>query len=217
VKVGLFGGSFNPIHTGHLIVIDQAIEQLGLDKIVVRPAACNPLKINDTDMASPGHRMTMALLATKDLWMSDLMSRKVEVSNMEIMRGAPSYTIDTVRELKKNGDEIVLIIGGDSYNGLPQWKNIEELASMVTFGVAERKYSVRCPSVETFQVSDGNSAFQIHSVYRLIKTTTIDIPTFDTSGTEVRGRIKEGRSIKYLVPDVVEKYIRMNGLYLTSK
>lgn len=211
MKIGLFGGSFNPIHTGHLIVIDQAIEQLNLDKLIIMPAACNPLKMNAADMASPGHRMSMALHATKHLWMSDLSNRKVEISNMEIERGAPSYTIDTVRELKKNGDEIILIIGADSYQSLPSWKDIYELAGLVTFAIAERQWSVRCPAV------DPDAGFQIHDVYRLIKTTTIDIPTFDTSGTEVRGRIKEGRSIRYLVPDVVAEYIRENGLYLTSK
>lgn len=207
MKVGLFGGSFNPIHTGHLIVIDQALEQLGLDKLIIMPAACNPLKMNSVDMASAEDRLAMARIATAEL---RNIYPNIEVSDMEIKRGAPSYTIDTVRELKKEGD-VTLIVGGDSYQGLPYWESIHELAGLVTFGIAERECSVRCPSV------DHLDNFQIHSVYRLIKTTTIDIPTFDTSGTEVRGRIKEGRSIKYLVPDVVEKYIRENGLYLTSK
>lgn len=194
MKIGLFGGSFNPIHTGHLIVVDQAIEQLGLDKLIVMPAACNPLKMNATDMASPEHRLKMIQLAIEQ-------NSRVEVSDMEIRRGAPSYTIDTVRELKKNGDEIILIIGVDSFNSLPDWYQAEELVSMVTVGIAYRNWI----------------PMQQHRLYSSIKTTMIDIPTFDTSGTEVRGRIKEGRSIRYLVPDVVAEYIRENGLYLTSR
>jgi nicotinate-nucleotide adenylyltransferase len=211
MKIGLFGGSFNPIHTGHLIVIDQAMEQLGLDKLIVMPAACNPLKMNNADMAPADYRLMMARIATADLRNK---YPRIEISDMEIERGAPSYTIDTVKEIKRETDQITLIIGGDSYYGLPQWKDIEELAGLVTFGIAERNVIVRCPSMEAIQVSDGNSAYQIHSAYRLIKTTSIDIPTFDTSGTEVRERIKAGRSVKYLVPDCVEEYIRGHGLYL---
>ena len=211
MKTGLFGGSFNPIHTGHLIVIDQAMEQLGLDQIIVMPAACNPDKMGSTDMADPERRLAMVRLAIGDLDYVTPVHPAIDISRMEIDRGAPSYTIDTVRQLKKNGSgEIVLIIGADSYQRLPYWREAEELTKLVTFGVAHRRYM-------PLPAAHDPMGMGIHNFYRLVKTTTIDIPTFDTSGTEVRSRIKEGRSIRYLVPEVVEKYIRDNGLYLTSK
>lgn len=210
MKLGLFGGSFNPIHTGHLIVIDQAMDQLNLDQIIVVPAACNPLKMNMTDMAPAEHRLTMAMLAV------DI--KNTLVLDMEIKRGAPSYAIDTVKELlqEKNWslhhpkiDEIVLIMGGDSYYGIPTWHKAEELLGLVKLGIAERKWT---PFRSVMFDTKEN---QIHWMYSRIKSTVIDIPTFDTSGSEVRSRIKAGRSIRYLVPEVVEKYIRNNGLYLT--
>lgn len=208
MKIGLFGGSFNPIHTGHLIVIDQAMEQLKLDVLYVVPAACNPLKMNATDMAPAEHRLAMARIAT-----AELRNRypNIIVSDIEIKRGAPSYTIDTVNTIRKESDDITLIVGGDSYHGLPYWKDIRELAQLVKFGIAERNTNIRCPSV------DPENGWQVHDVYRQIKTTSVDIPTFDTSGTEVRGRLKEGRSVKYLIPDAVEEYIRKNELYLTRR
>jgi nicotinate-nucleotide adenylyltransferase len=139
---------------------------------------------------------------------------------MEIKRGAPSYTIDTVEQLMREhmhypphgrilAGGISIIIGSDSFESLPRWHDIFAISQLAKFAVASRS------PVLNVSVDPNNN--QTHSVYRLIKTTSIDIPTFDTSGTEVRERLKAGRSVKYLIPDVVEKYIRDNGLYLTSK
>lgn len=219
MKVGLFGGSFNPIHTGHLIVIDQAMEQLELDKLIVMPAACNPLKINDKDMAPAEHRLAMARIATSEI---RNIYPTLEVSDMEIKRGPPSYMIDTVEQLIHEhmhypphgrilAGGISIIIGADSFESLPRWHDIGALVSLANFVVAQRSVPILNVSV------DPKNNFQPYSVYGRIKTTSIDIPTFDTSGTEVRERLKVGRSVKYLIPDVVEKYIRDNGLYLTSK
>lgn len=208
MKIGLFGGSFNPIHTGHLIVIDQAMDQLKLDVLYVMPALCNPHKMNATDMAPAEDRLAMTKIATAELRNK---YPYVVVSDMEIKRGAPSYTIDTVNTLREESEDITLIIGGDTYGALPRWKDIYDLSQLVKFGVAERKDNIRCPSI------DPENGWQMHDVYRQIKTTSIDIPTFDTSGTEVRERLKEGRSVKYLIPDAVEEYIREHGLYLTSR
>lgn len=207
MKIGLFGGSFNPIHMGHLILIDQAMDQMKFDAMYIVPAACNPHKMSATDMASAEHRLAMTKIATAELRNK---YPTLHVSDMEIKRGAPSYTVDTIRELQKESSNITLIIGEDSYGSLPYWKDIRELAGLVKFGIAERKFSVRCPSV------DPDNGWQIHDVYGRIKTTSIDIPTFDTSGTEVRERIKEGRSVKYLIPDAVEEYIREHGLYVNK-
>ena len=198
MKVGLFGGSFNPIHIGHLLIIDRAIEELGLDRLIVKPTACNPHKMANSDIAPAEHRLAMARIATAEL--RNIFPR-LEVSDLEIKRGASSYTIDTVKELKKENCEVFLMIGGDSYNSLYLWHKIDELKKLVTFAVARR------PGYNTTDFYQKDRPDKID----------LDIPNIDISASEIRRRLKDNHSVNFLMPNGVVEYIREHELYLTSK
>lgn len=186
MRIGLLGGTFDPIHVGHLIIADRAIETLSLDKLLISPAAVNPLKQHD-DPPIPGeHRVMMALKAIDGL-------PKAEVSEFETMRGGISYTYDMVKAIKKPDDDVFLILGADAYNGLERWYRIDDLAIIANFAVSRRPGYTIAPL--------------------RFEWTPIDVPNFSVSATEIRDRVKKGQSIKYMVPQAVEDHIKEYGLY----
>lgn len=130
MRLGLFGGSFNPVHSGHVGIAERAIAELGLDRLLVIPAAVSPFKVGEGQVAVIEPEFRLELVRTVFAGMD-----KVYVDDRELKRGGVSYAIDTVREvLSENpGAEIIFLIGEDSVEGLPRWKDYEELKRLCTF------------------------------------------------------------------------------------
>ena len=187
MKIGILGGTFNPIHIGHLILAEEAREKLGLDKIIFVPTYLPPHKDN-SDIAAADSRFAMIKLAIEG-------NRNFEVSDLEIKRNGRSYTIDTIREfkLKYPKDELYFIIGSDLLKYLNEWKDLGEIIKMVKFIVATRP------------------GYPLEEIPSYIKT--VPIRAVDVSGFEVRECIKENKSFRYLVSEAVFDYISRKGLY----
>lgn len=190
MKIGLFGGSFNPVHVGHLLIIERAKEQLGLDKVIVVPAACNPHKKHE-DMAPDDTRLVMMKCAIQGMV-------GVEVSDYEIRKGGKSYTINTINHIIKTykPSELFLIIGADAYCELYKWHKINNINNKVRFAVARR------PGYNHYEYLD-----------RPFAKIDLDIPNIEISATDLRSRIKRGASTRFLIPYEVEKWIDKIHLY----
>ena len=186
MRLGIFGGSFDPIHLGHLIVAEYTKELMNLDRIIFIPVG-NPSH-RENSLSSWEHRLKMIELSIED-------NPSFEVSKIEILSNKKNYTYDTLIELKKNypTDEIFEIIGEDSADYLHKWKNYEELINLCKFIVYRR---------------DGYDF--ISSNENII---VIDSPKINISATFIRNKVKKNESIKYLVNDKVLEYIENNKLY----
>ena len=189
--IGLFGGSFDPVHHGHLIVGQVAREQLGLEFLRFVPAREQPFK-RGLHRTSPEHRAAMLSLAIGS-------TPGFAVEAAELRRQAPSYTVDTLQELRERepGAEFILLLGADAAAELPDWyqaHRVPELARVVVFAR---------PGTEV-PASAWVSA-------------TIEVPAVDISATEIRNRIRQGRSVRYWVPDSVAEYISAHRLYLDAE
>lgn len=189
-----FGGSFNPIHNGHLICARAVAESAGFHKVVLVPSAQPPHKPGATDLALPEHRATMCRLATQG-------DSLFAVDDLELTRTGPSYTIDTVAELKQRGEtEINWLIGADMLAILPQWHRPEELVRQANLILMAR------PGwAFDFQ--------SLHPAFRHLEKNIVQAPLIDVSATDIRQRFKAGKSIRYLVPEIAEQYIQERGLY----
>jgi nicotinate-nucleotide adenylyltransferase len=194
-----FGGSFNPIHNGHLLCARAAAKYRGFNRIVVIPSAQPPHKPQATDLASPNDRFAMARLACE---FSSDDSVQFVPSDIEVARAGPSYTIQTVRELRQIGwPEVWWLIGADMLNYLPKWHEAEQLIQECNFLILAR------PGVELM----WNTLPQ--NFRDRLEPNVVPAPLIDISATEIRRRVREGLPIDELtVPPVVE-YIRANGLY----
>ncbi len=191
MKIGILGGTFNPIHIGHLILAEEAREKIGLNRIIFVPAYLPPHKDN-SDIAVAKARLEMVKLAIKE-------NRYFLASDAEITRDGRSYTIDTIKEFKKrySQDELYFIIGSDLLKYLDEWKDLGEIISMVKFIVATRP------------------GYPLSKIPSYIKT--VAIRAVDISGFEIRERVKENKSFRYLVPEEVYNYIVRKGLYKSSR
>lgn len=193
------GGTFDPIHFGHLATAEAVRENFALDEILFIPAARPPHK-SGKPVTDEHHRLAMTLLATQS-------NKFFRVSDMELRRTGLSYTLDTMNELHQTfGDatELFFIIGSDSLADLSKWHAARELVAKCHFIAATRPgVDLNFSAVENFFGADTNE--HIH------RTTT---PGLEISSTDIREKIRRGRSIKYLVPEVVEDYIAREGLYL---
>jgi nicotinate-nucleotide adenylyltransferase len=190
MKLGLYGGSFDPVHLGHLLVARAAREELGLDRVVFIPAARSPFK-PDSEPTAPATRAMLLRLALQGLdWAS--------VDPLEIDRGGVSYTIDTLRHFHAAHPEAELfyLIGGDHAPSLALWKDAENLAALTRFVVIPRPGSPPPTLPEPFR-GDALRGFP-----------------FGVSSSEIRSRVRAGRSIRFLVPDAVAEAIATNRLYL---
>ena len=192
MKIGVLGGTFNPVHNGHLVLAEEVCKKLRLDKIILIPTNLPPHKKN-INLADTADRYQMLLIATegRDLF---------EVSDIEIKKGGKSYTAETLKELRANyGDsaQIYFIVGSDSLGELPAWKNLDEVLRLAKFTVVNR------PGFEMAGLP--------------AETETVEIPSIDVSSTEIRRRVKEGVSIDGLVPKSVKEYIEEKRLYSKDK
>jgi nicotinate-nucleotide adenylyltransferase len=186
--VGLFGGSFDPVHHGHLVVAQVAAEILGLDSLRFVPAREQPFK-RGRHGASPEHRAAMLDLAVAG-------SPGLEVERAELERAGPSYTVETLRALRARepGLELTLLLGADAAAELGAWREAAEIPRLATLVVFAR-HGVSVPA----------SPFIAR---------TIEVPAIEISATEVRRRARQGRSLRYWVPDPVAEYVTRHRLYL---
>lgn len=191
VKVGVLGGTFNPIHFGHLLIAEHVRDNFQLDRIYFIPTHFPPHK-NFKQEVTDKQRLEMIQLACED-------NPYFFVSDMELRRGGVSYTIDTIKEMYDILDiegRIYFIIGGDLVKDLPSWKNFNELKEEINIVAVDR---------------EDQHAEDYKDIFPFLDTVK-SIPFFVTS-TRIRNRIKNGKTIKYLVPNKVEQYILSNQLY----
>ncbi len=194
-KIGIMGGTFDPIHVGHLMIAEAVWDEYKLDKILFVPCANPPHKNNV--LTSAKHRFNMTLLATCS-------NPHFEVSAIEIERTGPSYTVDTIKELKRiYGDdtELYFIIGADCIQELPTWHKIDELLKLCQFIATRRPSYTTDLDIIANEFSDYN-----------IKV--LETPELEISSTDIRQRIKKGYSIQYITTEQVQQYIRKEELYL---
>ena len=188
-KVGLFGGSFNPPHLGHLIAVEEVLSALNLDKILFIPTCMPPHKEADLS-AEERYKMTGIAISGNP---------RFEISDIEMKRGGISYTADTLRELRDLFREVefYLIMGADEFSEIENWREPEAVLTLSKVVVMGR------PGCELGEVG------KIY-VGRFLK---VDVPLIEISSSDIRVRVKEGRSIAYLVPPGVEEYIIEKGFY----
>jgi len=184
-KIGIYGGTFDPIHHGHLILAREALEAIGLDKVIFVPAAISPFK--DPPVASAAVRLSMLRAAIDG-------ETAFAVDECELERPSPSYTIDTVENIRKRhpDSQIYCLIGEDTVPSLPKWHRFAELEKLVRFVVLDRT---------------GSQAKHSYEVVRR---------NIDISATQIRNRVASGRPIRYLLPPPVEEIIRRHNLYRES-
>ncbi|MFN3598507.1 MAG: nicotinate-nucleotide adenylyltransferase [Aquificaceae bacterium] len=192
-----FGGSFDPVHIGHLLIATDVKEAMDFERVIFLPTFQAPLK--DTHLASPEDRFNMLEIAIREF-------EGYGISRLEIERGGVSYTVDTARHIYKNyGYKSFFLVGADSFLSLHLWKDPFELISLASFVVADRESKgkkVKEYIKENFPMLKEDRDFFLLSVRRI-----------DISSTEIRERVKKGKSIRWMVPEGVEEYIRAKGLY----
>jgi nicotinate-nucleotide adenylyltransferase len=192
VRIGVFGGTFDPPHVGHLLLASDARESLRLDNLTFVPAATQPFKVHARPVASPQDRLEMLRLAVAD-------DPNYNVDDTEIGRKGLSFTVDTLEHLsKKNpGAKLFLLLGEDTLAGLDQWRNPERIRELASLAVMRRSSP------------DGPGAVPP------IAAGVIEVSTrrVDVSSTEIRERLRAGKSIKGFVPESVERFIEARGLY----
>lgn len=197
-KIGIMGGTFDPIHIGHLVTAEAVRIEYSLEKVLFIPTA-NPPHKQHFQVETALHRYMMAVMSTYS-------NPHFYVSPIELERAGLSYTIDTLLELiEQYGDntEFYFIIGADAVQELPTWKDIDRLLDICHFVAATRPGCV-------YTVEDIVKHFGMKGNNRIHRLPT---PELDISSTDIRERVKQGRSIKYIVPESVEKYISKEGLY----
>jgi len=185
-RVGIFGGTFDPVHHGHLLLAEAALEQLDLDRILFIPAALSPFKQDRPPGASPEQRLRMLRLATAS-------EPRFEIDDRELHREGPSFSLDTVRSLLWDhpGVRFLLLIGADNLGDLGRWHGIDELRNLVDFAVLDRDGD---PSV----ASCG---------FAVVKRRV------DLSSTEIRERLARGLSVRFMVPAPVYEMIMSEDPY----
>jgi len=199
-RIGLLGGTFDPIHFGHLLLAVHSHEKLDLDRVMFIPARLPPHKGRPT--AKAADRLAMVRLAVAD-------DERFLVCDCELGRAEPSYTIQTVRQLQSSlGSEAHLfwLIGSDMVEDLPSWHKIGELVELIEIIVVSRAGQAR-PNYSALE-----QALTGEQIKRL-RTGAIDLPLIDISSTQIRERLGQGQSVRYLLPRVVEDYIIQHKLY----
>ena len=195
-RIGLFGGSFDPVHHGHLLLAQDALEQLSLDRLFFIPAAINPHKLDAAPQASPRLRLEMLREATR---VQPLFS----IDTLELEREGPSFTIDTVDAFRSRfaGAQIFLLLGEDNLPKLHSWHQFERLRQLVSFvSFGRRAYA---PEAAVPAVAPDEDL----RLERLVRK-------IDISSTEIRARVAKGLPIQYLVPESVRLLIQSHALYI---
>lgn len=196
MRLGVFGGTFDPIHIAHLIIAERVREEMGLDRVLFIPAALPPHK-TDRMLSPAWQRLAMVRLAIAH-------SPWFEACDLEIRRGGISYTIDTLRELRQyyhvQAHELFLIIGSDSLKEMGSWREPESIFEECAVVVVTRP---------GFDCHDAPAHFAR-------RAKMVPAPSVDLSSSEIRARVRDGKSIRYLVPPGVDRFIHEHGLYRST-
>ncbi len=197
MKLGILGGTFDPVHVGHIFIAEEARIRLALDKVLFIPAGNPWLKV-DHAVTPAAHRVEMVRLAIAK-------HAHFELCTVEVERSGPTYSVDTLEHLRtKCGDEVYFILGLDSFVDLPLWKNPERMVRLCTLVVVPRS-STNLPEL-------GEVAERVDGLTRE-NVVTLDSPMIGISSSGIRDRIARGLPIDYLVPGEVDRYIIAHGLY----
>ncbi|OGU34861.1 MAG: nicotinate (nicotinamide) nucleotide adenylyltransferase [Ignavibacteria bacterium GWB2_35_6b] len=188
-KVGVYGGTFDPIHTGHLITAQHILEERRLDKIIFIPSYISPHKTQLLSTESK-HRLEMVKIAIEGY-------KKFDLSDYEIQKGGVSYTVDTLKELKSSYKEIELIIGYDNLLSFDVWHEPDQIIKLAKLLVLKRKFA---GDINQFNKYFAEAVF-------------IDSPVIDISSTQIRDRVRKNLPVDFLVPQKVKEYITSNSLY----
>jgi nicotinate-nucleotide adenylyltransferase len=194
--IGILGGTFNPPHMGHLVMAQEALDQLDLDRVVLMPVAVPPHKEAAEDPGAAA-RVELCRLAVAG-------DERLDVSTLEVERGGASFTVDTLRELHDLEPEhdLTFIVGGDMAQSLPAWREPEAILGLARLAVAERE-GVRREDI----------ARRLDPLHDGDRVVFFDMPRIDVSSSSIRRRVAEGRPIRYLVPDAVAEAVAERGLY----
>ena len=197
MRLGIFGGTFDPVHYGHLLLAEQCREQLRLDRVWFMPAAVPPHK-QDAGISSGRDRLAMLELATAG-------HPALQVSDRELRRGGTSYTVETLAELCAEDPqrELYLLIGSDSLAELPTWRQPQRILELAIVAAVNRGRTA--PDLAAVQRVLGASAAE--------RIVLVSMPAIDLSATDLRRRAGDGRSLRFMTPRAVEEYIRDAGLY----
>jgi nicotinate-nucleotide adenylyltransferase len=212
-RLGICGGTFDPIHLAHLRAAEEVAEELNLDRVLFMPCASPPH--NKRVWASTTHRLAMVHLAVKE-------HPLFEVSELEIARGGPSRTVDTLEQLKEQhpAHKLFFLLGTDQFFYLHTWYQPSRLLELADFVVMDRPASPRWDLLDYLRTElnpdfapDGHGWFRLPSNggVRPMATTLLDI-----SSTDIKRRVADGRSISFLVPEAVEDYIKSMKLYTNA-
>ena len=192
LRLGVMGGTFDPIHHGHLVAAEEARHALRLDRVLFVPAGA-PWQKSDSTISSSSDRLEMVELAIGD-------NTAFEASRLEIDRAGPTYTIDTLRTFREQrpGAELFFVTGADATLEILSWKQPDEALGLATFVAVTRP---------------GYDLARLGSLPELDRVVVLEIPALAISSTDIRRRVFEGRPIRYLVPNAVASYIEQRGLY----
>jgi nicotinate-nucleotide adenylyltransferase len=196
-RVGLLGGTFNPPHLGHLLCAQEARLGLGLDRVLLVPAATPPHKAVEAE-PGVGHRIAMCELAVAE-------DDRLGVSRADAERGGPAYTVELLRDLLATApeDELTFIVGGDMAAALPAWREPEAILALARLGVAEREGVRRADIAERLGGLAGVPE----------RIAFFDMPRIDVSSSLLRRRAAAGLTLRYLTPAAVAAYVAREGLY----
>jgi len=196
--LGIFGGSFNPIHIGHLLLAEFIRDEFSLDKMIFIPTG-NPPHKNVNDLESGHHRYNMVKLAIEN-------NPFFDVSDIELKRKGVSYTFETLTEISREypHEKIFFICGSDSIIQFPTWRDIGKIFELADIIVANR------PNVPKEKLDEMINGFKMKYNARIACSAA---PHMEVSSSEIRNRIKKGLSIRYMVPLTVAEYIKANNLY----
>jgi nicotinate-nucleotide adenylyltransferase len=196
MRVGILGGTFNPPHLGHLIAAQEAYRELDLDQVMLIPAGIPPHKPVD-DEPGPEHRLELCRLAVGG-------DERFAVSDLELRRDGPSFTVDTLKLLRTQSpsNDLFLILGGDIAAGLPKWHEPERVLELATVAIAKRRGTAKAAVQDALAQLEGGE-----------RARFFEMPRIGISSTMVRRRVRAGQPIRYFVPDGVMHYIETHGLY----
>ncbi len=201
MRIGILGGTFNPVHIGHLIIAEEVYYRHGLSRVIFIPAGIPPHK-GAENLTEARHRYEMVKLATKD-------NDHFEVSDEEVSREGKSFTIDTVDanpERYGKDSDLHLIVGMDTVNELPTWKDIKRLSTLCRIVVVNRPGNTLANLDQLIPVMGKEKVEEIKRIH-------VEIPPIGISSTDIRDRLKKGLHTRYIVPPEVRQYIEKHGLY----
>ncbi len=206
-RIGVLGGTFNPIHNGHLAIAEVVCEKMDLDTVLFVPSCLPPHK-SGKNVLPAKHRLNMVTLAVKNY-------PHFEPSAIEIERKGRSYTVDTLMTLKKkypDDTKFFFILGEDSLLTLSKWRRIENLLDLVTF-VAVRRNKVISEEVETFLQANPNQNLSEEISDRIKRIRIISMPVLDISSNEIRRRILLNKEVQFYIPAEVDYYLKKHKLF----